>query len=427
MRRLQLQPLVPFILLTAWALPWAGLPAQEPASPPADLVVHEWGTFVSLQGSDSVVLDGILHEEEHLPHWVYSRQRQGGWREFQMKMETPVTYFYSPTEQPVKVAVRFPSGLFTEWFPDVHRTEPPLPADRAPSLMDGKTNAALPRGFAVRVLPQNGLLDWGVVKVLAPSVSPERRFLFPASLEQFTWAHARATDSNLLQVPNGEHEKFLFYRGLGQFLAPLRIRGLDAERIEVDCRPGGVARRLLLLQVEGDQGGFAFAGDVAAGVTRAIRFPAAALPLEEMVAQASARLQVELQAEGLFAKEAKSMVDTWSRQYFRTPGRRVLYVLDQEFTDRVLPLSIEPKPVATVRVMVARVECLSPEQEQRMVSWARALAAANQERRAAGRDQFLGLGRFAEPCLRRVEQILDAEPQPRAAVRALLAEVSVRR
>ena len=43
----------------------------------SDLVVHEWGTFLAMQGSDGVTLDGMYHEEHALPAFVHSRSRDG--------------------------------------------------------------------------------------------------------------------------------------------------------------------------------------------------------------------------------------------------------------------------------------------------------------------------------------------------------------
>src|SRR5262245_19122556 len=48
--------------------------AQEPAAkppPPANYVVHEWGTFTSMLGTNGIALDGLHHEEEHLPRFVH--------------------------------------------------------------------------------------------------------------------------------------------------------------------------------------------------------------------------------------------------------------------------------------------------------------------------------------------------------------------
>src|SRR6187399_1578592 len=77
--------------------------AQAPTAPDK-LVVHEWGTFTSVQGSDGIGLEGLQHEEEALPGFVYSRSkvrecplRKQGYKGLEMpathvtqKMETPV-------------------------------------------------------------------------------------------------------------------------------------------------------------------------------------------------------------------------------------------------------------------------------------------------------------------------------------------------
>jgi hypothetical protein len=52
------------------------------------------------------------------------------------KLETPVTYFYSPRPLRVSVSARFPQGFFSQWFPYVTRMLPPV-MDIAPSLASG--------------------------------------------------------------------------------------------------------------------------------------------------------------------------------------------------------------------------------------------------------------------------------------------------
>jgi hypothetical protein len=47
--------------------------AGPPASPARDLIVHEWGTFLAMSGSDRVSLDGMYHEEHALPGFVHAR------------------------------------------------------------------------------------------------------------------------------------------------------------------------------------------------------------------------------------------------------------------------------------------------------------------------------------------------------------------
>ena len=79
-----------------------------------DLVVHEWGTFLAMNGSDGVTLDGMYHEEHALPSFVHARSReQLRLHSGNLKGETPVIYFYTKTRQRVGVTVKFPSGLWT--------------------------------------------------------------------------------------------------------------------------------------------------------------------------------------------------------------------------------------------------------------------------------------------------------------------------
>src|SRR4051794_18489374 len=83
------------------------------------LVVHEWGTFTSLQGSDGVPLKWNPLESSRLPGFVYDWNRSGfrrtpsGMLTLGLKqalvtlqrMETPVVYFYADQEQTVDLSV----------------------------------------------------------------------------------------------------------------------------------------------------------------------------------------------------------------------------------------------------------------------------------------------------------------------------------
>ena len=98
----------------------AGAAAAFIGSPGDRLVAHEWGTFISVQGSDGVSLEGVQNEVETLPSFVYSatRARASVFSDFgdashtvpvrrvRGKGETPVIYFYSKRRRRVRV----PSG-----------------------------------------------------------------------------------------------------------------------------------------------------------------------------------------------------------------------------------------------------------------------------------------------------------------------------
>src|SRR5689334_10834640 len=87
---------------------------SSPSNPKkAHFIVHEWGTFTSFSGSDSVKLEFRPLVDVDLPRFVLDRGRQEGvanpllkstYKVFQ-RMETPVTYFYSDRERQARVKV----------------------------------------------------------------------------------------------------------------------------------------------------------------------------------------------------------------------------------------------------------------------------------------------------------------------------------
>ena len=122
----------------------------------------------------------------------------------------------------------------------------------------------------------------------------------------------------------------------------------------------------------------------------------------EFTRQIADDLAGRLTASGLYAKEARAMVNTWTSSYFQTDGTRVLFVLPQSWTDAFIPMTVVPQPKQVVRVMVGRLELLTPEREQQAESAVRSLAdpdpAARQRAFAFLREQ----GRYVEPIVRRV-------------------------
>src|SRR4051812_35908683 len=79
------------------------------AQPAPDLVIHEWGTFLSMSSADGSVLDGMYHEEHALPPFVHARSRdQLRLPSMLLKGETPVIYFYTQRPQSVRLGVGFP-------------------------------------------------------------------------------------------------------------------------------------------------------------------------------------------------------------------------------------------------------------------------------------------------------------------------------
>ena len=404
--------------------PRVSSPRYQPAQ---GFVVHEWGTLTSVVGSDGALLPGLHHEEEDLPPFVADRLAQAEAtpslvQSIGQKMETPVTYFYSPGPMKVSARVDFPNGMLTQWFPFVEQMSPPLfwhggtaPVDlyRTGSLTDWveceRFNEPL----------KGGSLDWGTFDVLGPEQAPA----LAGPLTHSTWGFARNVAANTLAV-GSQREKFLFYRGLGNFELPL-VTTVQEDQAAF-ANPVGEEKiaAVFLIQVTAAGAGFSELGPVAGGAGVAGKIPEPSQSLPEFVQALKARLTAVLIADGLFADEAKAMVDTWERGYFLTPGIRALYLLPQSVTDQVIPLKISPPPSVVRRSMVIRVELLTPAHERALASWLTELAQSPTA--GAAEAKFLALGRFAEPHLTRAVNLTRSAGE-QAAGAALLRKVRQQR
>src|SRR5262249_20696299 len=127
-----------------------------------------------------------------------------------------------------------------------------------------------------------------------------------------------------------------------------------------------------------------------------------AKPLKEFTDRLADDLAARLTESGLHPKEARAMVNTWRTSYFQTDGVRALFVLPRAWTDEVIPMDVSPRPRDLVRVMVGRVELLSPERERAAERAVAGLASPDPEARARAYDFLRDQGRYVEPVVRRV-------------------------
>ncbi|MFZ5891017.1 MAG: hypothetical protein ACOY0T_08200 [Myxococcota bacterium] len=410
----------------------SGMGANAGGAPmplPDGLVVHEWGTNTVVSASDGTLELGLQHEEEDLPAFVYDRLRAAVAEPLSMKvttkMETPILYFYSKEPLDVSVRVDFPTGILTQWYPGVLDFRPqilweqPLLATSKPQDPAMDPNILMPTLLCENRFRRNGWLDWGRFRVLAPGEAAPTLPIAPK--DQYTWSYARDVNANAVKFPNGESERFLFYRGLSNAIPPVTIRALpidaQGQRVVLENASGVAVPSAFVVHVKGDSGAFTeFNQGVGAGAKRELTVPneSELSPLGDYETALADAMTRALEAQALFHDEAVAMVNTWKTQWFKTPGIRVLYFAPSTWTDETIPLQITPKPAALVRVMVMRAEVLTPELESVDV------AALNSTDETAMRAHFSKLGRFAEPRLRRA-----LEQAPSAAGKALLGEIAV--
>ena len=313
------------------------------------LIVHEWGTFTSIAGKDGAGVE-----------W----RALGGTKcnaQARVRMETPVLYFYADQEMDVSVKVDFPQGKITEWYPQARTVS-------------------------------NGI-DWGRIKVM-PGTDVS---LLVESAESHYYP-ARETEAATVRVcgfDNGQtnqFEKFLFYRGVGTFDLPLSalVRG---DRVIVKNLGRKLIPQFVLFENRDGKIGYRihdmFRGEVA------LERP----QLDRTLAALESDLEIILVGRGLYEKEARAMIKTWRDSWFEE-GLRVFYIVPRKTTDSILPIAIEPRPVELTRVMVGRLEVVTPETEATLRQQIARLADTHSAIEATARAIAGKHGRFSEPILK---------------------------
>lgn len=376
------------------------------ANAQAGLKVHEWGTFTSVQGSNGIPLTGLEREEEALPSFVHNRGAgssgligslrrcgcsqcckgmccgdlvdtagSGAPLRVTQKMETPVLYFYSPQATQADVQVDFPKGLISQYYPKPTAFEPPV--SRQQTIAGGQ-------------------IRYSGLQVLTESAQ------FPTVDAGNAYGPARETAANAVRVGT-ETEKFIFYRGLGDFTASLQVTSTEKDLTLRDLQNLGTPY-VVALQVQGGKGAFKELGSLPARGSKTLSMApllkelTPTLAMDAFMASVGKSLEGALVRSGLYQDEARAMVNTWKVSYFQTEGLRLLYVLPRAETDTLLPIRITPQPEELVRTLVGRVEVFTQAEEAALLTTA--VLGDDPLNAAASR-----LGRFRQPKLRRIREL----------------------
>jgi hypothetical protein len=355
--------------LVALACGFAAAPApgdKSASSPSGDLVVHEWGTFSTFSGSDGNNLEFYPYDND-LPEFVHGylpKNSKAGPKGGTISLETPVLYFYTDRPLSASVHVDLPKGTLTEWYPHAERTDKTLAWD----------------GIEVR---------------------PAGKVKLPWESQKSRYYAARETDAAPLRTvfeqeggTGTEQEKFLFYRGVGSFDMPLTVRARRGGNVTVSWDGKAPDGDLFLVQIQNGKVRFQpFRLDRTSkdGAEADVKLPDADATTEQL----GDAVVKQLIDKGLYEKEARAMVKTWRDAWFGEEGTRVLYILPSELTDELLPLQVEPKPSALVRVLVGRHDVLTPEREKQIDGWvARYNGAADDAGQRAAAAELAKLGRY---------------------------------
>jgi hypothetical protein len=305
--------------------------------------------------------------------------------------------------------------LITEWYPQAAQIGPAMvqPSAAVAKLNELAYEAGAKPTFNLAsfwnsTATMESQATWSGVDVLPAKAAVTRA---PSLLTDASGSHyfaARETDANLIQLPSlcatnssPEFEKFIFYRGVGNFATPLVVKTVAGEQVTVVNTGIEPLRDLYVLRVEKGQAKFLPMPRLNPGAQQTVEMSSQTgyLPIAEASSQLGKQLAESLSSQGLYAREAAAMVKTWKDSWFEETGLRVLYVLPRAWTDRTLPLELTPAPRELVRVMVGRAEVLSPELENRLGQNLAKAQFGDSAARSEIEAEFRGLGRFAEPAM----------------------------
>ncbi len=360
-------------------------PADSQA--PSAATVHACATFTVLQDSTGQAVAGVQHAEEALPSFVHRRDVGAPGSDaaqvltagVTFKLQTPVVFVQSPAPEQLTLTVELPTGVLSAFWPKATTQQPP-PKDA--------------------LAPEKGALTWSQLAV-QPGAIPG-----PSAGADSLWKQLQTGDGTPVTLA-GEAAPFVFYQGLGTLDPQVTARTVAVANetklgLEVTNHTGSTIPVAWYVHVHAGGGMITRIGSVPDGVTRQGGITPKEVNYTLFSEAASKALAQELQQAGLSASEAGALVKSWSHNYFKTPGRRLLYIAPPSWAAKHLPMTVTPTPKAKVRVLVGRVEVLSPGDEAALVD---SVKAASQ----SGSTALVGeLGVFAEAKLRRAVALLPA-------------------
>lgn len=321
-----------------------------------NLVVHEWGTFTTLTSCDGQQYGAPLRSLEELPDFVYNQTYQ--YTEYDTKdrptirnanlfganmgMETPVLYFYSDRAIDFQVNINFRNGTISQFYPLPTNTEAFIsPATNI--QLQGRTGYASWKG---RILEKSTTLTTSFSNQEANAI----------------WNHPRAVASNLVEV-NKQREKYLFYRGLGHYVCPIRVEN-DLDKVVKITNTSNefVPFYVCTEMVDGKLLIHSFGSLEANRCVSFTRNQKLEIDVREKMIEA-------LVAEGLYKDEAMAMIATWNESYFESSGLKVFWIVPQSIINELLPITMSPQPTELKRAFFGRIEIMEAEFEAGLRSY----------------------------------------------------------
>jgi len=334
-----------------------------------DFIVHEWGSFNVIQGSDQAIIGGLVDDQSDLPDFVHVWKEKPFKTELQQIMEKPIIYFYTKQERHATVDVSVPKGIITQWWPPVTHYYPYVQNGKIPEL-------------------KNGSVNWRYL-----TIKPDYQGKLANVNNHPWWPIARETDSATVISSDNTAEKFLFYRGIGDYQPALKGDFTNGSW-SFNAKGNQKFSHVMAINVDDK-------GQVTINHYNILNLDQKTEPtVVSSPAAAVAILEKALLEKGLYEKEAKGMMKIWKDSFFKTSGSRFMYFMEDEALEQMLPLYINPKPTEQKRVMLVRVELLSKARENEIRTLVNQLSFSDKRYKKATRA-LMKEGRAGQALMRK--------------------------
>jgi hypothetical protein len=374
--------------LKALAIALLGSAAMAADPPAKKLTVHEWGVFRVHEDAEMANAD-IKALWDGLPEFVYGyirgRLLPRHWGAVEIR-DRPVIFFHAAEPMLLSMKVDFPGGMPGVWWPGTV----------APAVFGDQKPPAAAKS-----------LSWDIGLIQAPQGWMPKTAGPPPVPKDHWFERLRQVKSDELFSrfgPGGhyvEREKFVYYDGLFPQAKWVKI-GVEKDGISLTNRVKHAVFDVTVVDRRGDAK--VRVGRVekldAGATSKNIAFTE--IDASRFASEASQTLSKQLVAAGLNDDEAASLVDLWKKEMFETPGLHVFYRLPQEEYERLLPMTLAPKPHAVVRVGLVFHGHSEPDLPERVLDLVKQLDSPRYAVRDAAQKKLVQMGPAALVHLQRL-------------------------
>lgn len=358
--------LLVLLVTVVGGLSWAENPPQVKPMAHEGLVLHEWGVFRVLD-DESAANANMRAEWDGLPKFIYGNLpgRKGQHTNEEPNniiVLKPVIFVHSPKALEMDVQVNFPGGTPVVWWP---------------STIDNSLQLGTLGGDVWGGVERDHSLKWhlfvkGVAGASAPALESVAKGHWYDKLRNVEaddlWvAAAPAVGRGGKLRIDYEREKFVYYDGLPGSLAGVRFTFVDGKPKVSNPADYPVLDLTIVDRRSADR----------VKIARVDKLDPRAKdkPLEFIEVKAknwllpeTKKLLEQLKKTGLHEDEAQALVDIWEKEFFQSEGMSAFFRLPQEQYERLLPITLNPKPEKLVRVGLVHQPHCEPDFADR-IAW----------------------------------------------------------